>query len=363
MSRKHRTARAPICNSQSAEKAADATLSDPTQRADWRELALQSAAAWFDGMPSISPEFAVDVLKVTFFDAPKEYLEAYFGDWRARANYGLKSALNAVGMMQRTWDWAVDVVGDLPDQSDLPEIGCGETDGQETRVLIAGYKAFRLSHFRDAVLLTRLSERIDPARAKATGILGGVPGWDGREWWNAHIATSWSAFSFLDIIGQLSVPVAVEKGWRIWKQLKNGKAPDPWVLPEEDLVALFDTIRPHLGRNLRTRTSALEFFNRLSNEILVEHSLVLATLEANQECSAPPLGPRPTNTSSADAGGWTTADGVSQWAKVFGVSADTMARKLRDGTIRNKKLTSKIYQIGVDDLPAKHRTKFQAVEE
>jgi hypothetical protein len=59
---------------------------------------------------------------------------------------------------------------------------------------------------------------------------------------------------------------------------------------------------------------------------------------------------------------WTTADGPAQWAKMFGVSPTTFKRRLKDGSIRHKKLSTKSYQLAIDDLPAKHQARFRNVE-
>ena len=78
---------------------------------------------------------------------------------------------------------------------------------------------------------------------------------------------------------------------------------------------------------------------------------------------AAPAGPLMPN---ADARGkspvepeWTTSDSPQRWAKLFGFSVDTLKRRFKDGKIKHKKLTSKSYQIAVDDLPAVHQTKFR----
>jgi hypothetical protein len=55
-------------------------------------------------------------------------------------------------------------------------------------------------------------------------------------------------------------------------------------------------------------------------------------------------------------GPWSTPDSPSQWAKVFNVSRDTLMRRFRDGKIRHRRLTSKSYQIHVDDLPSGHKS-------
>jgi hypothetical protein len=52
------------------------------------------------------------------------------------------------------------------------------------------------------------------------------------------------------------------------------------------------------------------------------------------------------------AGPFTKANNVKHWARVFGMSPDTMTRRLKDGKIRNKKLSNRLYQIAVRDLPA-----------
>jgi hypothetical protein len=59
---------------------------------------------------------------------------------------------------------------------------------------------------------------------------------------------------------------------------------------------------------------------------------------------------------------WTTPDGPTRWAKLFGVSPTTFKRWLTDGRIRHKKLSSKSYQIALADLPANHRAKYRNME-
>jgi hypothetical protein len=59
---------------------------------------------------------------------------------------------------------------------------------------------------------------------------------------------------------------------------------------------------------------------------------------------------------------WTTADGPSQWARMFDVSLTTFRRRLKDGSIRHKKLSTKSYQIAIADLPAKHQAKYRSAE-
>ena len=56
---------------------------------------------------------------------------------------------------------------------------------------------------------------------------------------------------------------------------------------------------------------------------------------------------------------WTTPDGPTQWAKLYGFSPTTFKRRLPDGSIRHKKLSSKSYQIAIADLPAKHQARFR----
>ena len=52
----------------------------------------------------------------------------------------------------------------------------------------------------------------------------------------------------------------------------------------------------------------------------------------------------------SQSGLWSKQDGPTQWAKKFGFSVDTLMRRFEDGTIRHKKLSTKSYQIHVDDL-------------
>jgi hypothetical protein len=48
---------------------------------------------------------------------------------------------------------------------------------------------------------------------------------------------------------------------------------------------------------------------------------------------------------------WTRVGSLGEWAKVFGVKPAIMAAMLKRGEVRHKKLTTKLYQIAVDDLP------------
>ncbi len=56
---------------------------------------------------------------------------------------------------------------------------------------------------------------------------------------------------------------------------------------------------------------------------------------------------------------WTSADGPTQWARIFGVSASTFMRRIKEKKIRHKQLSTKSYQIAIDDLPAAHQEKFR----
>jgi hypothetical protein len=59
---------------------------------------------------------------------------------------------------------------------------------------------------------------------------------------------------------------------------------------------------------------------------------------------------------------WTTVDTLGRFAKLFGFSVDTLKRRFKDGSIRCKRLSSKSYQIAVDDLPAIHQPKYRNVQ-
>jgi hypothetical protein len=59
---------------------------------------------------------------------------------------------------------------------------------------------------------------------------------------------------------------------------------------------------------------------------------------------------------------WTPPDSPRRWAQLFDCSLSTLKRRFEDGSIRHKKLTSKRYQIAVDDLPAIHQSKFRTAQ-
>jgi hypothetical protein len=52
---------------------------------------------------------------------------------------------------------------------------------------------------------------------------------------------------------------------------------------------------------------------------------------------------------------WSKPKGPQDWARVFGVSRDTMRKMLQDQTVRNRQLSPRRYCICVDDLPPKAR--------
>jgi hypothetical protein len=91
--------------------------------------------------------------------------------------------------------------------------------------------------------------------------------------------------------------------------------------------------------------------------------------ELSRSGSIPDAGHSPSTTAAeqrVNTGGanlqpeMTTADSPSRWAKMFGISLSTLKRRFADGSIRHKKLSTKSYQIAIDDLPAKHQGKFRA---
>jgi hypothetical protein len=77
-------------------------------------------------------------------------------------------------------------------------------------------------------------------------------------------------------------------------------------------------------------------------------------LEARFELS-PPEGTPPAGPAAV---AWTPADNLSRLANLFGVSTRTFKKLLAAGRVRHRKLTTKTYQIAVDDLPARHRPKY-----
>ncbi len=58
------------------------------------------------------------------------------------------------------------------------------------------------------------------------------------------------------------------------------------------------------------------------------------------------------------AGGpWSTADSPTRWAKQFKISPRTFKRRVKDGEIRAKRLSDRLYQIHLDDLPKQDEAK------
>jgi hypothetical protein len=88
-------------------------------------------------------------------------------------------------------------------------------------------------------------------------------------------------------------------------------------------------------------------WGRLGVEILVR---IKKEVAAAQERRQTPSG--------CDAPRWSVSNGVQYWARVYGLSRNAMSEKLRDQSIRNKKLGAKNYLIAMDDLPERERVKY-----
>lgn len=65
------------------------------------------------------------------------------------------------------------------------------------------------------------------------------------------------------------------------------------------------------------------------------------------EHPAPPGEP-----AGSDDGPWSPPDTPTRWAKQFNLSWDTLKKRFEDGAIRAKKLSSKSYQVHINDLPS-----------
>jgi hypothetical protein len=57
----------------------------------------------------------------------------------------------------------------------------------------------------------------------------------------------------------------------------------------------------------------------------------------------------------ASAAEWSCPDSPSRWAKLFGVSTRTFIRYCQTNKIRHRKISAKIYQIQINDLPVTKR--------
>jgi hypothetical protein len=56
---------------------------------------------------------------------------------------------------------------------------------------------------------------------------------------------------------------------------------------------------------------------------------------------------------------WSRPASVEEWRKVFGVSRNTMTKRLREQNPRNERF-GRLYRVALDDLPAGEREKFRA---
>ena len=85
---------------------------------------------------------------------------------------------------------------------------------------------------------------------------------------------------------------------------------------------------------------------------------ILQELDSKSNPPRPRANTEPSVRTDSGPNGWSKADSPKRWATCFGFSLRTLQRRIKDGVVRCKKLSSKSYQIAVDDIPEPHRTKF-----
>lgn len=54
-------------------------------------------------------------------------------------------------------------------------------------------------------------------------------------------------------------------------------------------------------------------------------------------------------------GMWSKAESPTEWGSLFGITSRAFVNRCKEGTIRHKKLSSKSYQVHVDDIPKTKR--------
>lgn len=122
------------------------------------------------------------------------------------------------------------------------------------------------------------------------------------------------------------------KGW-ILRRLEREK-PDATDPPPK--LAVYAEVVTETYRDTFGTKEAEAFFGDVLRRRTIENARAIAAV----------LPPR-----SGDDNRWSKPNGLTQWAKVFGFSPDTLKRRFKDGSIRHKKMSTKNYRIHVDDLP------------
>jgi hypothetical protein len=102
------------------------------------------------------------------------------------------------------------------------------------------------------------------------------------------------------------------------------------------------------GQGQRFRVSGSIPKDRLPDLIAVGRAIGQAPASTNESNSA------------TDQIEWTRPDSPKCWAKLFGCSPSTFTRRCREAKIRHKKLSTKSYQVAIDDLPTIHQAKFRS---
>jgi hypothetical protein len=136
-----------------------------------------------------------------------------------------------------------------------------------------------------------------------------------------------------------------------------------YVLSKYGADLTIGTARELLGDLIRTCSLSVDTAEALTLQAAMDRlDTAHSGTDQGKAGSSPPAADSLPETDAPPAEpAWTPADTLSRWAKLFGFSADTLKRRFKDGSIRYKKLSTKSYQIAVDDLPAMHQPKFRNV--
>jgi hypothetical protein len=149
-----------------------------------------------------------------------------------------------------------------------------------------------------------------------------------------------------------------------------------WLSEEAAAAAWRDGHYASLQRSLEAKVGALAGLYRLAlaNKLKVERMLLggdgasaevqrgpsrrqSSSIGCSPEHGHETVGPPSEQPLSAgEAVDWSRPESVQVWARVFGVRRNTMTRRLKAQTPRNRK-SGKDYMVALDDLPAEERDK------
>jgi hypothetical protein len=151
----------------------------------------------------------------------------------------------------------------------------------------------------------------------------------------------------------VSIPIKAGSGSSLAQRIREGTADQPVSHPPEliDFNGLMHRCNKHYGKTLKDGGLLRAIGDVAKHKgVLIRDVRRMTFAEFNAALD---------EAMSKDEGGgpWSTADNPTRWAKQFKISPRTFKRHVKDGKIRAKMLSDRLYQVHLDDLPNQEKAR------